>query len=100
MALFVAADSATGEGSTLDRVIAKSDARSFRQVRSDDDPLARPSLNYVRGSVIVITMKPPPAEGVARVDVTGKVEGVQLEPVDDRPPPAPPPEGSASGEGS
>lgn len=96
-ALFVETDSTTGTGSALDRIIARSDARSFRQVWSGDARVGRPSLNYVRGAVIVITMKPPPEEGVERVDVSGQVEGVQLEPTqegdsEDSPPdPAPEP---------
>ncbi len=97
-ALFTVADSVTGEGSALDRLIARSDARSFRQVRSDDAPFGRPSLNYVRGSVIVITMKEPPGEGVARVDVRGQVEGVQLEPVEGAPAPDSLPEDASPGE--
>ena len=79
-ALFVAADSA-GEGSpALERLVATSQARSFRQMRQPAEPAALPSLNYVRGEVIIITMKLPPLDGVERVDVKGQVEGVQLEP--------------------
>ena len=88
-ALFVAADSA-GEGSpALERLVATSQARSFRQMRQPAEPAALPSLNYVRGEVIIITMKLPPLEGVERVDVKGQVEGVQLEP--DRGQPVAPP---------
>ncbi len=93
-AWFVAADSA-GDGSpALERLVATSQARSFRQMRQPTQPTALPSLNYVRGDMIIITMKLPPLEGVDRVDVKGQVEGVQLEPapVSAVPPPSPEPE--------
>jgi len=81
VASFMPADAAGSEGTTvLDRLVARSDARSFRQIHPAGSPQAPPSLNYVRGNVIVVTMKRPPAEGVDRVDVEGQVEGVQLEP--------------------
>ena len=79
-AWFVAPDSA-GDGSpALERLVATSQARSFRQMRQPTQPMALPSLSYVRGDMIVITMKLPPLEGVDRVDVKGQVEGVQLDP--------------------
>ena len=90
-AWFVAPDSA-GDGSpALERLVATSQARSFRQMPQPNQPAALPSLNYVRGDVIIITMKLPPLEGVDRVDVKGQVEGVQLEPapVSAVPPPSP-----------
>lgn len=90
VASFVAPDSA-GEGSpALERLVATSEARSFRQIRQADQPTAPPALNYVRGHMITITMKPPPLEGVDRVDVKGQVEGVQLEPEPGQGAPPPP----------
>jgi len=81
VATFLASDS-TGSGeNALERLIARSQAQSFRQIRPEGVPGARPSLNYVVGDIITITMKPPPGEGVDRVDVEGQVQGVQLEPV-------------------
>jgi len=98
-ALFVAADSA-GEGSpALERLVATSRARSFRQMRQPAAPTAPPSLNYVRGDVIIITMKLPPLEGVDRVDVKGQVEGVQLEPEPEQAVPPPPPQDPPALEG-
>jgi len=80
-AWFVAPDSAGGDGSpALERLVATLQARSFRQMRQPTQPMALPSLSYVRGDMIVITMKLPPLEGVDRVDVKGQVEGVQLDP--------------------
>ena len=39
----------------------------------------RPSINYSRGDAITVTMKAPAAGGVDRVDIRGKVDGIQLE---------------------
>lgn len=91
-AWFVAPDSAGDGTPALERLVATSQARSFRQMRQPTQPTALPSLNYVRGDMIIITMKVPPLEGVDRVDVKGQVEGVQLQPAPVPPPPPPPPE--------
>jgi hypothetical protein len=62
---------------------ARSNARSFYRL-ANPKKSARPSISYVRGERILILMKKT-VEGVARVDVRGKVEGVQLDPVEARP---------------
>lgn len=89
-ATFVASDSTDDGAPALERLVATSRARSFRQIRQPEEPTAPPALNYVRGDVIIITMKLPPFDGVDRVDVRGQVEGVQLEPESGRPAPGPP----------
>jgi len=68
----------------------------------------RPSINYARGDVITVTMKDPSkspgAGGVDRVDIRGKVDGIQLEASGDttarpdstaKPAAKPPPKGAA-----
>ena len=71
---------AEGKGKTqLRQVDARQDASAFYQVADPGRP-GPPSLNYARGQRIVVTMKADSAGGVARVDIEGKVDGVQLEP--------------------
>ena len=72
-----AADDSTR--SSLSRLAARRDARSFRQVESREAGKA-PSLAYVTGDAITVFMKPGEDEAVDRVEVSGKVEGVQLDP--------------------
>jgi hypothetical protein len=71
-------DSARGSGSALRAIAATHAARAYYQATPKNG--GRPSLNYVRGDFIRITMKPDSTEAVAQVDVRGKVDGVQLEP--------------------
>jgi len=77
---FMAADTVADAQTVLSRLTASGDAQSFRQIYDVTRPAGGPSINYVVGTEIVITMLPPPAEGVDRVDVRGEVQGVQLEP--------------------
>jgi len=65
--------------SSLSRLAAKRDARSFRQVASDEAGRP-PALAYVTGDAITVIMKPGDAEAVERIEVVGQVEGVQLDP--------------------
>lgn len=81
------ADSAAGAGaarqpkSTLHRVVSRGSARAFTHQYNQRDSL--PSLNYSRGATIDLSL----AGGrIERVTVTGRADGVQLEPL----PPAPP----------
>jgi hypothetical protein len=78
VANFAAADSAGRPRAVLSRIEARSGAQSYHL---DHNPKApeRPSINYARGDAITVTMKPAPAEGVERVDIRGKVDGIQLE---------------------
>jgi len=67
--------------STLHRVVSRGSARAFTRQYNQRDSL--PSLNYSRGAMIDISL----AGGrIERVTVTGRADGVQLEPL----PPAPP----------
>jgi hypothetical protein len=70
--------------STIDRLVARGSARAFTHLHNQRDSTAAPSLNYSRGAIIDIAMK---GERIDRVTVTGKANGMQLEPI----PPAPPP---------
>ncbi|MGE5925881.1 MAG: hypothetical protein ACM357_00890 [Gemmatimonadota bacterium] len=66
---------------SLTRLSARHDARSFHHVEPAEAGKP-PSIAYVRGAAITIQMQPGGAEKVARVDVVGQVEGVQLDPAD------------------
>lgn len=74
------ADSAGVPRTKLHQLIARgSPARSFTHLASEHDSMG-PSLNYSRGKVIDVVLK---ADKIDRVTVTGRADGVQLEP---RPP--------------
>ena len=79
-------DSTRGGGGTLKtvlhQVIARGSARAFTHLANEHDSLG-PSLDYSRGAIIDVVMK---ADKVDRVWVTGKADGVHLEPL----PPASP----------
>ncbi|MGE5092392.1 MAG: hypothetical protein ACM3OH_09500 [Bacillota bacterium] len=79
VAAFAKRDSAGASRTALDVVRAHHDARSFHSAKSDR-PGRPPSLSYVRGDTITLTMKKSGEEGVERVDVHGHADGVQLEP--------------------
>lgn len=81
VAEFVAPPAGDTSGSKLSRLSARREARSFR--RSEPArPGARPGLAYVTGGAITILMLPGGGEKVDRVDVVGKVDGVQLDPAE------------------
>ena len=61
------------------RVESWKDASSFYQVFDPARP-GVPSLNYARGNRILVLMKDGAEGGVERVEIQGKVDGVQLEP--------------------
>ncbi len=61
------------------QIEAWTDASSFYQVIDPARP-GVPSLNYARGNRILVVMKAEPKGGVERVDILGKVDGVQLQP--------------------
>jgi hypothetical protein len=74
----------------LSRINARAAAQSYHLERNAKAP-RRPSINYARGDAITITMKPPAAgasTGVDRVDIRGKVDGIQLEAAGDSVAPA------------
>jgi len=70
--------------SALSRLAAKHDARSYRQTAAREAGKA-PSLAYVTGDAITVFMKPGGEEEVDRVEVAGRVEGVQLDPAGSAP---------------
>jgi hypothetical protein len=86
VAQFVQRDSAGTRRAALNRIVARKDAQSFHLDPSPRFP-ERPSINYARGEVIVMTMKHGARSGVDRVDVRGLIDGIQLE-ASDLPPAA------------
>lgn len=78
VAQFASADSAGTSHAVLSRIEARKQAQSYHVDPNTKMP-RRPSINYARGDVIVVTMRPAAEGGVDRVDVRGKVDGVQLE---------------------
>jgi hypothetical protein len=78
-ARFATTDSAGMSKTVVRRVESWQQASSFYQVKDPARP-GRPSLNYARGTRIVVQMRADSAGGVERVDIQGKVDGVQLEP--------------------
>jgi hypothetical protein len=78
VAQFASADSAGKPRAILSRIEARTLAQSYHVDPTLRSP-QRPSINYSRGDVIVVTMRPPGTGGVERVDVRGRVDGVQLE---------------------
>jgi hypothetical protein len=81
VAQFVQRDSAGTRRAALNRITARKRAQSFHLDPDPNHP-DRPSINYARGDVIVMTMKTGVQGGVDRVDVRGQVDGVQLEAAD------------------
>ena len=72
-------DESDSTGSRLTELTAAGDARSF-QVTEGESAGEPPSLAYVRGNSITVRMRAEGPEKVDRVEVTGQVEGVQLDP--------------------
>jgi hypothetical protein len=73
--------------STIDRLVARGSARAFTHIHNQRDSTTAPSLNYSRGAIIDIAMK---GERIDRVTVTGKANGMHLEPIPPAPPSPPP----------
>ena len=78
IARFASVDSSGKQRAVLSRIEARSAAQSYHLDRNAKAP-ARPSINYARGETITVVMKDPAAGGVERVDIRGKVDGIQLE---------------------
>ena len=76
---FVADSTSDSTGSRLVELTAAGDARSF-QVTEPESVGEQSSLAYVRGNSITVRMKTEGPEEVDRIEVTGQVEGVQLDP--------------------
>lgn len=88
VARFASRDSAGTQRAVLSRIDARVGAQSYHIEPNRRLP-ARPSINYARGDAITVTMKQGAVGGggVDRVDVRGKVDGVQLEAGDSVTPP-------------
>jgi hypothetical protein len=84
VAQFVQRDSAGTRRAALNRIVARKGAQSYHIQPSPRYP-QRPSINYARGDVIVMTMKHGSRTGVDRVDIRGQVDGIQLEASDAQP---------------
>jgi hypothetical protein len=78
IARFATADSAGRKRAVLSRIEARAGAQSYHLEHNASAP-RRPSINYARGDAITVTMSPKPDGGVERVDIRGKVDGIQLE---------------------
>lgn len=78
VARFAARDSAGTTRALLTRIEARQAAQSYHLDTNVRMP-ARPSINYARGDAIVVTMKEGDVRGVERVDIRGRVDGIQLE---------------------
>src|SRR5918995_2759219 len=76
VAQFLQRDSAGTRRAALNRIVARKSAQSYHLDPSPRFP-ERPSINYARGDVIVMTMKHGARSGVDRVDVQGLVDGIQ-----------------------
>ena len=76
-------DSSGRSKARLRQLVARGSARAFTHLYDGRDSTAAPSLNYSRGSRIAIALR---GDRIDRVLVSGRADGVQLEPI----PPAPP----------
>jgi hypothetical protein len=86
VAHFTPKDSAGKVQSRLAQIDARHGAQSYHIDNNAKVP-TRPSINYARGDAITVTMRNAgDSSGVDRVDVRGKVDGVQLEAATDSTP--------------
>lgn len=76
---FVQRDSAGKQQSVLSQVDARRDARSFH-ISPADRKCGKTPVNYIRGDRIVLVFRTDQGNDIDRVEVHGKVDGVQLEP--------------------
>jgi len=89
VAHFTPKDSAGKVQSRLAQIDARHGAQSYHIDNNAKVP-TRPSINYARGDAITVTMRNAgDSSGVDRVDVRGKVDGVQLEAATDSTPTGP-----------
>jgi hypothetical protein len=97
VARFGTRDSAGTRRAVLSRIEARQSAQSYHIEPNRSAP-TRPSINYARGDAITVTMKDGPTGGVDRVDIRGKVDGIQLEAAGDSA--AAPPDSARGGGGA
>lgn len=71
---------AAGKKAALRRLEANRSAASFYRISKAGAPGGRPSLNYARADRIVLTMQGTDSLKVEKVEMTGAVDGVQLQP--------------------
>ncbi|MEO6066472.1 MAG: hypothetical protein ABJB33_02065 [Gemmatimonadota bacterium] len=83
VARFAPADSGPTRN-VLRQVEARNRARSYYRVADRARP-GPPSISYVRGDLILLRMRASGSNDVERVDVRGQVDGVQLQPLPQRP---------------
>ena len=83
VARFAPADSGPTRN-VLRQVEARNRARSYYRVADRAHP-GPPSISYVRGDLILLRMRASGSNDVERVDVRGQVDGVQLQPLRQRP---------------
>ncbi len=80
VAHFAQKDSGGVSQTRLQTVEAQKDAKSYYRIQDDKRP-GRPSLNYSRGDRIRVIMKDQTGPAaVARVEIHGKVDGVEMDP--------------------
>jgi hypothetical protein len=99
IARFASRDSAGTQRAVLSQIQARKAAQSYHLEPNERDSTL-PSVNYARGDVITVTMRNGPAtagSGVDRVDIRGKVDGIQLEAA---PPSATPSDSTPGGGGT
>jgi hypothetical protein len=99
IARFASRDSAGTQRAVLSQIQARKAAQSYHLEPNERDSTL-PSVNYARGDVITVTMRNGPAtagSGVDRVDIRGKVDGIQLEAA---PPSAAPSDSTPGGGGT
>jgi lipopolysaccharide export system protein LptA len=99
IARFASRDSAGTQRAVLSQIQARKAAQSYHLEPNERDSTL-PSVNYARGDVITVTMRNGPAtagSGVDRVDIRGKVDGIQLEAA---PPSAAPSDSTPGGGGA
>jgi hypothetical protein len=80
VASFTERPTATGKKSALRQLEATNSAQSFYRVSNANAPNGRPSINYSRADRILLIMQVGDSLKVERVEMVGKVDGVQLEP--------------------
>lgn len=85
VARFAQYDSSGATRTHLAQLESTGNARSFYRIPNAHKAGGRPSLSYSRGERITVEMKNTGDRGVARVDIRGQVDGVQLEPVEVKP---------------
>lgn len=81
VARFAPPASAGKQKSVLQSLEARESASSFYRIANSTTPSGRPSVNYSRADRILLTMQPGDSLKVQRVDMAGRVDGLQLEPI-------------------